>query len=37
MERFKKNPKATADEQQPEGDSADLNNPDTDFEPEDDT
>ena len=37
MVRVKKNPKATAEGQQPDDDSADLNNPDTDFEPEDDT
>ena len=36
MARFKKNPKATAEGQQPDDDSADLNDPDTDFEPEDD-
>ena len=37
MARLKKNSKATAEGQQPDDDSADLNNPDTDFEPEDDT
>ena len=37
MARIKKNPKATADRQQPEGDLAYLNDPVTDFEPEDDT
>ena len=37
MARVKKNPKATAEGQQLEDNSADLNDPDTDFEPEDDT
>ena len=37
MERVKKNPKAEADGQQPEDDSADLKDPDTDLEREDDT
>ena len=37
MARVNKKPKATAEGQQPEDDSADINDPDTDFEPEDDT
>ena len=37
MARIKKKTKATTEEQQPEYDSADINDPDTDFEPEDDT
>ena len=36
MARVKKKPKATAEGQQPEDDLADLNDPDTDFELEDD-
>ena len=37
MVKVKKNPKATAEGQQPEDDSADINDPDTDLQPEDDT
>ena len=37
MARVKKNPKDTAEGQQPDDNSADLNDPDTDLEPEDDT
>ena len=37
MARVKKKPKATAEGQQPEDDSADLKDQDNNFEPEDDT
>ena len=37
MARVKKKPKATAEGQQPEDDSADLNDPHTDFEPKENT
>ena len=37
MARVKKNPKAAAEGEQPEDDSADLNNPDNDLKPEEDT
>ena len=37
MARVKKKPKVTAEGHQPEDDSADLNDPDTYFEPEEDT
>ena len=37
MAGVNKNPKVTEEGQQPEDDSADLNDPDTDLEPEDDT